>query len=304
MRSTISTMLPSAGARHMVAAPGGKHRFDVHLRQRSGVDDVSASSSRVWRTSSRGSSLNVAANAVLIDRTNAPQAPPSGAPGGMNFKLWCGRRLFLHLLVYLLYVHQFFVCADEIRAVVRIHHSRVPLRAMNRRKASIMESDDKDSASSICTARVVRHVNSAPYLFFRHAAYRHLRPEIIDPVHVKGTLAVLRSNRVQLENRLTFGTTCESSLLTSVNVVRISPPRRSFALNSFLRPFVFAQEIGSVEPSVRFIKVGRRVSCRVISDVQFRRHPPPTFHRRCVPQFGQTMSDKRFERPWVGADPR
>ncbi|GBO99073.1 hypothetical protein EVAR_418_1 [Eumeta japonica] len=107
------------------------------------------------------------------------------------------------------------------------------------------------------------------------------------------TLAVLRSNRVQLENRLTFGTTCESSLLTSVNVVHdLSSPSvvrfQQFPAAIRLR---FAQEIGSVEPSVRFIKVGRRVSCRVISDVQFRRHPPPTFHRRVFLQFGQTMSD-------------
>ncbi|GBP47283.1 hypothetical protein EVAR_38047_1 [Eumeta japonica] len=65
----------------------------------------------------------------------------------------------------------------------------------------------------------------------------------------------------------------------------------------------FAQEIGSVEPSVRFIKVGRRVSCRVISDVQFRRYPPPTFHRR-VPPIRLGDERQRFERPWVGADPR
>ncbi|GBP95797.1 hypothetical protein EVAR_7518_1 [Eumeta japonica] len=72
-----------------------------------------------------GSSLNVAANAVLIDRTKRPRRHP------------CSER------------REFFVCADEIRAVVRIHHLGVPLRAMNRRKASIMESDDKDSASSM-----------------------------------------------------------------------------------------------------------------------------------------------------------
>ncbi|GBP95023.1 hypothetical protein EVAR_91830_1 [Eumeta japonica] len=104
-------------------------------------------------------------------------------------------------------------------------------------------------------------------------------PKQINSLQYSGRTA---GNRVQLENRLTFGTTCESSLLTSVNVVHDLSSPSVFAFNSFLRPFVFAfaQEIGSVEPSVRCIKVGRRVSCRVISDVQFRRHPPPTFHRR------------------------
>ncbi|GBP12283.1 hypothetical protein EVAR_75579_1 [Eumeta japonica] len=83
------------------------------------------------------------------------------------------------------------------------------------------------------------------------------------------TLAVLRSNRVQLENRLTFGTTCESSLLTSVNVVHdLSSPSvvrfQQFPAAIRLR---FAQEIGSVEPSVRFIKVGS--GSRVASSATF-----------------------------------
>ncbi|GBP53670.1 hypothetical protein EVAR_36039_1 [Eumeta japonica] len=229
----------------------GLGRFDVHLRQRSELTMCSASAAGCGELLREGSSLNVAANAVLIDRTNAPRRHPCSERGSSLF----APTKFVPLSEYITL--------------------GVPLRAMNRRKASIMESDDKDSASSICTARVVRHVNSAR-ISFVSAAYRHThRPEIIDPVHVKGVNVVHD--------------------LSSPSVVRF---------NSFLRPFVFAfaQEIGSVEPSVRFIKVGRRVSCRVISDVQFRRHPPPTFHRRVFLQFGQAMSDKRFERPWVGAD--
>ncbi|GBP86348.1 hypothetical protein EVAR_55275_1 [Eumeta japonica] len=47
----------------------------------------------------REGSLNVAANAVLIDRTKRSQAPPMfGAPGGMNFRYGADVG-FLHLLV-------------------------------------------------------------------------------------------------------------------------------------------------------------------------------------------------------------
>ncbi|GBP42333.1 hypothetical protein EVAR_29589_1 [Eumeta japonica] len=54
----------------------------------------SASSSRVWRTSSRGL-LSQCSGQRGFDRSHQrSQAPPMfGAPGGMNFKLWCGRRL-------------------------------------------------------------------------------------------------------------------------------------------------------------------------------------------------------------------
>ncbi|GBP58290.1 hypothetical protein EVAR_11568_1 [Eumeta japonica] len=79
----------------------------------------------------------------------------------------------------------------------------------------------------------------------------------------------------------------------------ISPPP-SVSLSTVSCGFVFAFAGNRVRGTIgAFHQSGWRVSCRVISDVQFRRHPPP-ISPSCVPQFGQTMSDKRFERPWVG----
>ncbi|GBP68747.1 hypothetical protein EVAR_99017_1 [Eumeta japonica] len=69
--------------------------------------------------------------------------------------------------------------------------------------------------------------------------------------------------------------------------------------SSFLR-----RKSGHSTPPVRFIEVGRRAACRVIGDVQFRRHPPPTFYRRVFLRFGQAMSHKWYERLWVGSDPK
>ncbi|GBP97849.1 hypothetical protein EVAR_57031_1 [Eumeta japonica] len=118
------------------------------------------------------------------------------------------------------------------------------------------------------------------------------------------TLAVLRSNRVQLENRLTFGTTCES-LLTSVNVVHdlSSPSAVRFQQFPAAIRLRFAQEIGSVEPSVRFIKVGGGGS-RVASSATFNFVGT---HLNISPSCSSNWPGderQRFERPWVGADPR
>ncbi|GBP09794.1 hypothetical protein EVAR_91732_1 [Eumeta japonica] len=82
-----------------------------------------------------------------------------------------------------LYVHQFFVPPTKFVPLSEYITLGVPLRAMNRRKASIMGLMT-NSASSMCTARVVRHVNSARISFVSRPIVTLGRNN--RPVHVKG----------------------------------------------------------------------------------------------------------------------
>ncbi|GBP03113.1 hypothetical protein EVAR_60622_1 [Eumeta japonica] len=96
----------------------GLGRFDVHLRQRSELTMCSASSSR---------------------------APPMfGAPGGMNFQVMVRTSAFLHLSCTSCMFISSLSAPTKFVPLTEYITLGVPLRAMNRRKASIMESDDKD----------------------------------------------------------------------------------------------------------------------------------------------------------------
>lgn len=130
---------------------------------------LSASTINVARASSFGISVVcIAAIAVLTDLTKRSHAPPiCGAAGGLN----------THLVFVLVNVSascrsisiislrkSLFAPTKFVPLSLRIS-TGAPLRPMKRRIACLHDSVESECATSRCTARVVRHVNSAIHLF-------------------------------------------------------------------------------------------------------------------------------------------
>ncbi|GBP70903.1 hypothetical protein EVAR_48868_1 [Eumeta japonica] len=171
--STISTTSPSAGARH-IGSHEGPFRKSLDVRPSPSIG--SASNSKVWRTYSRGLlSLNVATDSVFTDRTNRSQTPSMfGAPGGMNEQqlVRMSTPFFMslytsHIFISSLVTPKMFVPLSEYITL------EVPFRAIKQRTTNIIESDNKDSASSICTASIAKHRSQAALNLIREWGRRN-----------------------------------------------------------------------------------------------------------------------------------